>query len=733
MSMLTKLAFRNVHRSAREYIVYFLTLSLSVAVFYAFNTIGVQAKFLRESTQELVKNIGMYITALTVFLALITGFLMVYANNFLMRYRKRELALYQVFGMRRLQVVYVIMLETLFVALAALAIGFVLGAAISQVLVFVTAHIFEKTITEFRFFFSSEAFITTCACFVVTFVVMSCFNMRSLHQVKLVDSMSAAHQSEKIKVKGLVFSSLLFVVGAALIGGAYYRLITQGFPGASATGTTLADFGITTAMVFVGTFVLFYGLAGFLLAVAQRSKRFYNSGLHSFTVREMSNQINTNCVSMGFISLILFFAITCVTTGSGLVSALKSSEKQALPFDATISMFMSRTGIKHHTLPASMQAFKQAGFDVSSIGKAVIVRLCRPAAPQTDPQALAQAGSAQSGTQALDRSEVAKTASLGAFAATAHKKLPAGFEHANVTTQSLDFMALSTYNKLREFAGATPVSLAHDEYLLTANMMLVTDIYKAAVERGHTITLNGKTYKPATQGFIGDKTAGISNNFFASNTGTIVVADDVIANYPVHQLLVNINYAQGTDVKHAEDFLGRLCDDSQSFKQAVFGERASDPNVAHKEVYPMLLTRAMMKSQGLDTRGMITYLALYIGFVLVIACAAIMAIQRLSSASAAAGRYRMLSDLGSSQEARKRSLLFQTFASFMLPLLVGLAHSICALMVISDILRIFGGFDIINTTLSFIIFVSVYGGYLFVTYAVSLRLIEAQTDNFRRE
>ena len=80
--MLTKLAFRNVHRSAREYIVYFLTLSLSVAVFYAFNTIGVQAKFLRESTQELVKNIGMYITALTVFLALITGFLMVYANNF---------------------------------------------------------------------------------------------------------------------------------------------------------------------------------------------------------------------------------------------------------------------------------------------------------------------------------------------------------------------------------------------------------------------------------------------------------------------------------------------------------------------------------------------------------------------------------------------------------------------------------------------------------------------------
>lgn len=712
--MLTKLAFRNVRRSAREYIVYFLTLSLSVAVFYAFNTIGVQAKFLQESTQELVKNIGMFITVLTIFLALITGFLMVYANNFLMRHRKRELALYQVFGMRRSQVVYVIMLETLFVALTALAIGFVLGAAISQVLVFVTAHIFEKTITEFRFFFSTEAFITTCACFVGTFVVMSCFNMRSLHQVKLVDCMSAANQSEKIKVKSLVFSSLLFVVGAVLIAGAYYRLITQGFPGASGTGTTLADFGVTSAMVFVGTFVLFYGLAGFLLAVAQRSKRFYNSGLHSFTVREMSNQINTNCVSMGFIALILFFAITCVTTGFGLASALKSSEKQALPFDATISMFMSNAGIKHRMLPASIQALPKVGADVSSVGEAILMRLCRP-----DVQ-----------TQAAE----AKTATLGAFAQTAHKKLPAGFEHADVTTQSLDFMSLSTYNKLRELAGAAPISLAHNEYVLTANMPLVTDIYRTAVTHGHTITLSGKTYKPAVQGFFDDKTANTANNFIAANTGTIVVADDVIAEYPVHQLLVSINYAQGVDVKYADEFLGKLCENSQAFKQAVFGKQASDEVIADKTIYPMLLTRAMMKNQGLDTRGMITYLALYIGFVLGIACAAIMAIQRLSSASASAGRYRMLSDLGSSLKARKHSLFFQTFTSFMLPLLVGLAHSICALLVISDIVRIFGGLDIINVTLlSVIIFVSVYGGYLFVTYAMSLRLIQAQTENFRRE
>ena len=38
--MLMKLALRNVRRSVRDYAVYFVTLTLGVAVFYAFNAIG---------------------------------------------------------------------------------------------------------------------------------------------------------------------------------------------------------------------------------------------------------------------------------------------------------------------------------------------------------------------------------------------------------------------------------------------------------------------------------------------------------------------------------------------------------------------------------------------------------------------------------------------------------------------------------------------------------------------
>ena len=38
--MLVKLAFANVRKSARDFAVYFFTLVLGVAVFYAFNSIA---------------------------------------------------------------------------------------------------------------------------------------------------------------------------------------------------------------------------------------------------------------------------------------------------------------------------------------------------------------------------------------------------------------------------------------------------------------------------------------------------------------------------------------------------------------------------------------------------------------------------------------------------------------------------------------------------------------------
>ena len=90
--MLFKLSFSNMKKSLKDYAVYFFTLILGVAIFYLFNAIETQATMLKisEDTREIVKLINTTLSGVSVFVAFILGFLVIYASNFLMKKRKKE-------------------------------------------------------------------------------------------------------------------------------------------------------------------------------------------------------------------------------------------------------------------------------------------------------------------------------------------------------------------------------------------------------------------------------------------------------------------------------------------------------------------------------------------------------------------------------------------------------------------------------------------------------------------
>ena len=126
--------------------------------------------------------------------------------------------------------------------------------------------------------------------------------------------------------------------------------------------------------------------------------------------------------------------------------------------------------------------------------------------------------------------------------------------------------------------------------------------------------------------------------------------------------------------------------------------------------------------------GLISYLAIYIGFVLVVACAAILTIQQLSGVADASANYRILSELGCDRAQIAHSVLAQQTVFFVLPLAVGIAHSICALSVIIKLVALFGGFTIGGTVgLVTLIFLIAYGGYFCVTYLMGKGILRDAT------
>ena len=113
--MLAKLALGNVRKSARDYAVYFVTIVLGVAVFYAFNSMTAQQGVLAfsETQSKMFDLLGMVIGGVSVFIAFVLVFLVVYANRFLVRRRKREFGIYLMLGMSTGDVVRVVAIESL--------------------------------------------------------------------------------------------------------------------------------------------------------------------------------------------------------------------------------------------------------------------------------------------------------------------------------------------------------------------------------------------------------------------------------------------------------------------------------------------------------------------------------------------------------------------------------------------------------------------------------------------
>ena len=144
-----KLIFRNVRRNIRDYLVYYLTLTLAVGMFYAFNSIASQSAFADMSATRalLYQQLGTLLSALSVVIAVVLAFLVVYANQFILKRRKKELGIYLLAGMRKGRISRLFAGETLLVGLLALGSGLLAGVVLSQGLSLVSMRLFAVEVS----------------------------------------------------------------------------------------------------------------------------------------------------------------------------------------------------------------------------------------------------------------------------------------------------------------------------------------------------------------------------------------------------------------------------------------------------------------------------------------------------------------------------------------------------------------------------------------------------------
>lgn len=675
--MFSKLALKNVTKSMKDYTVYFLTLMFGVCLFYMFNSIDAQTAMLAisSSQEDILKTLTQVIGYVSVFISVILGFLVVYANGFLMKRRKKELGIYMTLGMPKSEVSAIIILETLLIGLFSLAVGLVAGIFLSQGMSVVTAKLFEANLTRFVFTFSTSAFWKTLVYFGVMFLVVMLFNTVSVSHLKLIDLLSAGHKNQKLHINQLWMSVVIFLVSVGCLTAAYILIERNGM----IQFTT--EFFASLTLGIIGTLLFFLSLSGFLLRVVKSNKKLYFKDLNMFVLRQFNSKINTTFVSVSVICIMLLVTIGTLSTGMGVSNALSKDLKTACPYDATILSFPKEEGSKAPNIAGALQ---KAGFDLSNwSGK------------------YAQISEFDSGI------------TMNTFLTRQNWPDILGDYSNKAGKMPISVVKLSEYNGLMKMQGKQAVSLKEGQYALNCNYSNLIPVYNGVLQQGKTITISGKTLKPFSPVVF---SACLTDSGSANDVGTLILPDSSVAGKQPVSTILDLNY-------------------QASVKDSVFTAALKAANQkASPKAYDSIATKTDIYQSAGGIKLLVSYLALYIGLVFLIAAAAVLALQQLSESSDNAERYGLLRKLGVEEKMVNHALFTQVALYFLLPLSLAIVHCVVGIDVANRVIRLLGAMDILGSiVMTAVIFVVIYGAYFLATYLGSKSMIRQKEIYSRTE
>lgn len=696
--MLFKLSVKNMKKSIKDYAIYFLTLVLGVAIFYMFNSLDSQQAMLEvsQSTRDMIRLMISMLGMVSVFVAIILGLLIVYANNFLINRRKREFGIYMTLGMGRGQISKIILIETILIGIISLVVGIFIGVFASQFMSVLVAKLFEADMREFTFVFSKDACIKTCIYFAVMYLAVMVFNAITISRYKLINLLTATKKNEKVKIKNPIISIIIFLISVGILGYAYY-LVTGGVYELNTSEKLLKPI----LMGIVGTIGVFWSLSGFILKIVQIRKNIYLKGTNMFVLRQLNNKVNTTVISMSVICIMLFITISVLSASLSIQSALDSELEEMTPVDVNLyktanlpeSYVNSYTGKtvyyteeqKEDSKKTVSQTLEANGYDMNKLKDVVEIPIY--AIP-----------------------EWTLEFSLGNY----YEKAKLQFSMlAYDTAESI--IKLSDYNRIASLYGLEQYTLNDDEYIVLCDFDTMTELRNKALKENSNIEINGKIYhakdNKCKSGFVYMSTSHI-------NAGIILVPDsfELKDEWKEEQFLA-ANFNAQTEEEKEKLNLEFSDESSELYK-----------NLKEKKLDLEGTTKISLIESSKGLSSIIIFIAIYLGIIFLIASSAILALKQLTESSDNKQRYTILRKIGCDEKMINQALFRQIFIFFMLPLVLAIIHSVFGIQFILSMMAALSSPEELlpSIIVTAIVIGVIYGLYFLATYIGSKNIIKEE-------
>lgn len=667
--MLFKLSFKNIQKSFKDYTIYFFTLILGIAIFYVFNALDSQTVLLdvTSSSYEIIQIMIDALSAISVFVSFILGFLIIYASSFLIKRRSKEFGIYLTLGMSKRKISSLLFFETLTIGILSLIVGMILGIIASQFMSLFVANMFEANMTKFQFVFSKSACIKTIIYFSIMYLLVMIFNTVSVSKYKLIDLLHSHQKSQQIKLKNPWLCTIIFIISCLVLGYAYY-LVTGGIQNFN----FINELYLPILLGVITTFFIFWSLSGLLLRIFTSIKKIYFKNLNSFILRQFSSKINTTVFSMTVICLMLFVTICILSSSLSLKNASIKNIETLAPVD--IQLYKYNTSSKPDANVAIKENLKQIDFDYQKYFKDTV-------------------------EYAVYTTNITVKDTLG----TSYEKMAQSYPKLLYQNQET-FISLSDYNNLAKVFNLKTFDLNDNQYILIADFDGWIDVRNAGLKANTPLLINDKQYYPKYQecqnGFIDISSGHV-------NYGIFIVPDQTISHLTKEKSYLVANYnAKNKEEKNKIEQI--LIDKSQQLNDTALNAS----------------TKISIYEASLGLGSLVTFIGLYLGIIFLISSAAILALKELSEASDNKERYNMLKKLGADQKMLNKALFRQIAIFFMFPLILAIIHSIFGIMFSNYILSNFGNEKLLDSILMTALFIiSIYGGYFIITYQCSKHII----------
>lgn len=658
--MFSKIAINNVKRSFKDYSIYFLTLTLGVCIFYSFNSIESQKAILEMNKNAVFREtLNLLMSVTSVFVSVVLGGLIVYANNFLIKKRKRELGLYMTLGMSKGKISRILIVETLLIGMFSLVAGLGLGIIVSQGLSVLTANILSVDLEKYKFVFSLGAMMKSVVYFGIIYLLVMIFNQFTISKYKLIDMLNASKRNEEVKLKNSFVSVLTFLLSLAFLAFAYTRILKTGL---NAENMELI---ITVMAGVIGTLLFFFSLSNLFIHIMQKNKKVYLKDINIFVLRQINNKVNTNFLSMTIICLMLFLTISLIFTAFDLKGTIDKNSAKTSPFDASAFLVVNQE--EEDPALNDIEAYlnninftfepyeKHAFFDEYLLDLTVEDLLAKYLSEQ-------------------EQIAIQENYLYGPVSA----------------------LKISDYNAIIKLKGQEAVDLKEDEVLVVSSYGEMIQALPDYMKNEENIIIEDKAYTlkndvPIEENIRINK----GSNFFY-----LIIPDNFTGNLLLEFTSFNVLYEDRYFEKSEEKFSN------------LFNDLAEDK---YRNINPGLVigsTKDQIKDRENGSAAILVFLGLFLGLIFIISSAAVMSLQQLSEASDSLERYKSLKKIGVTDKLINEAILRQCLIYFILPLGLAVIHSIIGIKAVSGMFH----FHYESVLISSLILVIIYGGYFYATY-----------------